>query len=61
MKKDLAERLLRFFEPMRARREELARRPDQVEDVLCDGARRARELSMETWDAARDAAGLGAT
>jgi tryptophanyl-tRNA synthetase len=60
VKKDLAERMLASFAPMRARRDELARRPDQIEDVLCDGARRARELAMETWNLARDAAGLGA-
>ncbi len=60
VKKDLAERMLRFFAPMRALREDLARRPDEVEDVLRDGARRARELALETWAAARAAAGLGA-
>jgi tryptophanyl-tRNA synthetase len=59
VKKDLAERLLRFFAPMRTLREDLARRPDEVEDVLRDGARRARELALETWAAARAAAGLG--
>ena len=59
MKKDLAERMLGFFAPMRTLREDLARRPDEVEDVLRDGARRARELALETWTAARDAAGLG--
>src|SRR5262245_27999761 len=59
VKKQLADKLLAFFGPMRARREELARRPDEVEDVLRDGARRARELARETWQAARQAAGLG--
>jgi tryptophanyl-tRNA synthetase len=59
VKKDLAERMLRFFAPMRTLREDLARRPDEVEDVLRDGARRARELALETWAAARAAAGLG--
>ena len=60
VKKDLAERLLRFFAPMRALREDLARRPDEVEDVLRQGAVRARELALSTWAAAREAAGLGA-
>jgi tryptophanyl-tRNA synthetase len=59
VKKDLAERMLHYFEPMRQRREELARRPGDVEDILRDGARRARELALETWAAARDAAGVG--
>ena len=60
VKKDLAERVLRAFAPMREKREELARRPDDVEDVLRDGARRARELARDTWAAAREAAGVGA-
>ena len=59
VKKDLAERVLGFFAPMRARREELARRPDEVEDVLRAGARRARELAAPVWAAAREAAGVG--
>jgi len=59
VKKDLAERALGFFAPMRARREELARRPDEVDDVLRAGARRARELAAPVWAAAREAAGVG--
>jgi tryptophanyl-tRNA synthetase len=59
VKKDLAERLLRTFEPMRTLREDLARRPDQIEDVLREGARRAREIAAPVWEAAREAAGLG--
>jgi tryptophanyl-tRNA synthetase len=59
VKKDLAERMLRFFAPMRTLREDLARRPAEVEDVLHEGARRARELAAPLWAAARDAAGLG--
>jgi tryptophanyl-tRNA synthetase len=60
VKKDLAERLLRHFAPMRTLREDLARRPDEIEDVLRDGARRARELAVPVWAEAREAAGLGA-
>ena len=59
VKKDLAERMLRFFAPMRTLREDLARRPDEVEDVLREGARRARELAEPVWAAAREAAGVG--
>jgi tryptophanyl-tRNA synthetase len=61
VKKDLADRILRHFAPMRALREDLARRPDEVEDVLRDGARRARDLAEPVWAAAREAAGLGPT
>ena len=59
VKKDLLERLLAHFEPMRERRAELEKRPDEVEDVLADGAKRARTLGAPVLAAARDAAGLG--
>ena len=59
VKKDLLQRLLAYFEPMRERRAELEKRPDYVEDVLKEGARRARELANPTLSAARQAAGLG--
>jgi tryptophanyl-tRNA synthetase len=59
VKKDLLRRLLAFFGPMRERREALARRPDDVEDVLADGVRRARAIAGPIHAAAREAAGLG--
>ena len=59
VKKDLLERMLEYFGPMRERREELAKRPDDIEDVLADGAKRAGELGAPVLAAAREAAGLG--
>jgi tryptophanyl-tRNA synthetase len=59
LKKDLLKRLLEYFAPMRERREDLARRPGDVEDILASGARRARELGAPVVAAAREAAGLG--
>jgi tryptophanyl-tRNA synthetase len=59
VKKDLLARLLAYFGPLRERREALAKRPDDVEDVLADGAKRARALAAPILAAARDAAGLG--
>jgi len=59
VKKDLLERVLAHFEPLRARREEWERRPDDVEDVLADGVRRAREVGGPLLAEARRAAGLG--
>jgi tryptophanyl-tRNA synthetase len=61
VKKDLLARLLEHFAPLRARREEWARRADDVEDVLARGAARARELARPILAEARDAAGLGAS
>ena len=59
VKKDLAERALAYFAPMRARRAELAQHKDLVEDVLADGVKRARALAAPVFEAAREAAGLG--
>jgi tryptophanyl-tRNA synthetase len=59
VKKDLLTRMLATFGPMRERREALGKRPDEVEDVLAEGARRARALAQPVLAAARDAAGLG--
>jgi tryptophanyl-tRNA synthetase len=60
VKKDLLARLQAYFEPMRERREALAARPDEVEDVLADGVRRARVIAEPVFAAVREAAGLGA-
>jgi len=59
LKKDLAERAIAYFGPLRARREELARQRGLVEDVLADGVKRARSLAAPVFEAAREAAGLG--
>jgi tryptophanyl-tRNA synthetase len=60
VKKDLLARLLAHFAPMRARRAQLAARPERVEQILVDGARRAREIGRPVLQACRKAAGLGA-
>ena len=59
VKKDLADRALSYFAPMRARRDELAQQRGLVEDVLADGVRRARLLAAPVFEAAREAAGVG--
>jgi tryptophanyl-tRNA synthetase len=59
VKKDLLARVLDHFEPLRARREDWEKRPDAVEDVLADGARRAREVGGPLLEQARQACGLG--
>jgi len=59
VKKDLLRRLLEHFAPLRERREEWLARPDDVEDVLADGAARARALGQPVLAACREVAGLG--
>ena len=58
VKKDLLRRLLEYFGPMRERRADLEKRPDDVESVLLDGAKRAREIGGPVLDEVRNAAGF---
>ncbi|HEX8905150.1 MAG TPA: tryptophan--tRNA ligase [Longimicrobiaceae bacterium] len=57
-KKRLFEAMWEYFAPMRARREELLARPGYVEDVLRDGAGRAKEIGGRTMARVRKAVGL---
>ena len=57
-KKELLAKISDRFGPARARREELARDPDAVEDVLRDGLRRARETAVPLMDEVRRATGI---
>ncbi|MBW2245469.1 MAG: tryptophan--tRNA ligase [Deltaproteobacteria bacterium] len=59
VKLELFERIMDVFGPMRERRDELAARPDDLEDILAAGAGRARELCAPILSSARKAAGLG--
>ncbi len=58
VKQDLLRRLLAYFASMRERRVELGKRPDEVEGVLMDGAKRAREIGAPILDEVRRAAGF---
>ena len=57
-KKQLAELFFTTFGPARHKRAELERDPAEVERVLKDGARRAREVAAPVMEAVRRAAGL---
>ena len=57
-KSQLAESINDTFAPIRARREELAARPEVVDEILHDGARRARVIAQEVLNDAKDAVGL---
>ena len=59
VKKDLLARILDHFAPYRERRAAWAAKPGAVEEVLAEGARRARALARPVLEAARDAAGRG--
>lgn len=57
-KKELAALYEERFAPLREKRADLAARPDDVEDILRDGASRARAVAQKTLHAARRAVGL---
>ena len=57
-KKALLEAYHRLFDPFRAKREELAKDPAALEDILQDGAKRARAAAAPTMEKVRSAVGL---
>ena len=50
--------IIKYLEPFRQRRAELAARPDYIREVLEDGAKRARVLARETLNEAKERMGL---
>jgi tryptophanyl-tRNA synthetase len=54
-KKRLAANLNTHLAPFRARRAELAARPDDVQDILNDGGKRARLIAQQTMQEVREA------
>jgi tryptophanyl-tRNA synthetase len=57
-KKMLLEKVTAYFEPYRKKRAELLARPDYVNDVLRQGAQKARAVARQTLDEAKHACGL---
>jgi tryptophanyl-tRNA synthetase len=57
-KKRLAVNLNKNLQPFRENRDEIAARPQQVWDILHDGAKRARAIAEETMKEVRDAVQL---
>ena len=60
-KKLLKTKIDAYFAPFRAKRKQLAEHPDTVEDVLREGARKARAEAQHTMDLVRAATGLRST
>ena len=57
-KKRFAANLNQNLEPFRAKRSELESKPDYVNDILNDGAKRARVIAQQTMAEVREAIGL---
>ena len=58
IKKQLAAAAESYFEPARVRREELAAKPDELKQILGDGAAKARKKAAEVLLRAQQACGL---
>ena len=58
-KQDLLEVLERTLNPLRESYQDWRSRPDDLKDVLKDGASRARDIALETISDVRDAVGVG--
>ncbi len=58
MKKAVADAAERFFAEPRARRAELAAKPEKVREILADGASRARRKAGQVLQRAQKACGL---
>ena len=57
-KKELLAAYHRLFDPFKARRDELARDVDTLEDILRDGAVRAKKAAAPVMEKVRKAVGL---
>ena len=57
-KKILAKNMNHYFEPFREKRAGLSQHPDQIWDILEDGAKRARVIAAKTMEEVRAAIGL---
>ena len=57
-KKLLFEKILDYFSPYRKKREEMAKNVDYIDEVLQNGAKRAREIATKTLEDVKDKTGL---
>ena len=57
-KRQLAQNLNSYLGPMRERRNDLSKRPDDIKDILSEGAKTARQLAQATIEEVYDKMGL---
>jgi tryptophanyl-tRNA synthetase len=58
MKKLLAERIIRHYEPARERYEALLANPKEIDEIVAAGAERLRPMAEETMAEVREKMGL---
>ncbi len=59
LKSDLAEKLIQFLTPIQEKYQKIYQDKDSLENILQDGAKRARKVSQKTLDRAQKKIGLG--
>jgi tryptophanyl-tRNA synthetase len=59
LKSELAEAIFKELEPIQVRRQELVAKPEYVDQVIREGAEKAREIAGETLKEVREKMGLG--
>ncbi|TNE44060.1 MAG: tryptophan--tRNA ligase [Deltaproteobacteria bacterium] len=57
-KKAVAKNINDLLDPIRERREEILKSPDTVNDILAEGAKKARAVAQETLEQTREALGF---
>jgi tryptophanyl-tRNA synthetase len=58
VKTKLAKAMNAMLAPIRARRQEILTKPDQVKEILIEGSRKARVTAQATMERVRDAVKL---
>lgn len=58
IKKTLLAKILAFFADARTRKTELQKKPDDVQEILNEGAKKARKIAQKTMEEVREKVGL---
>jgi len=58
LKESLADDIIDYFAPFRAKRKELEAKPEYIKEILADGAERARKIARETMREVKEKIGL---
>ena len=57
-KGELKEKILKYFEPYKEKKEYYLQKPDEVRDILRAGAEKARERAIPVMEKVREAVGV---
>lgn len=57
-KKNLANKMVEYLEPMYLKRKELEKKPDYIREILHDGAEKAKKIATQTMNEVKQAIGM---